>query len=200
MKKFFCHEKNVVRFIALLALSAVLFLIFWTASYYWLPEGIFRGKTGSAIVGTDAADTFLSEFLRIAAYNLIMGMGLIIAANWILKVDCFPLGYLIPLYYVILYALFLGTNSFGIPLAGKMAPSLAVLGRSGVYEITAFLLMASSTYHISAYRIVQAVPPQSEAISPAPVFWKAVDWTGFIIAAAVLVSANAWEAYRIVNL
>jgi len=200
MKRYLCHEKNLVRFIALLALSAVLFLIFWTASYSWLPEGIFRGKTGSAIVGADAADTFLSEFLRIAAYNLIMGIGLIIAANWILKVDCFPLGYLIPLYYVILYALFLGTNSFSIPLAGKMAPSLAVFGRSGVYEITAFLLMASSTYQISAYRIVQAFPPQSESISPAPVFWKAVDWAGFVIAAAALLSANAWEAYRIVTM
>jgi len=200
MTKYLCHKKLWIRFLSYLSVSTLIFLIVWTASYFFLPEGIIRGKTATVIVGDQAAKSFFVEFIRIAAYNLFFAMVLIIAANWIFKVGCYPLGYLIPLYFVILYAILLGTNSFAIPLQEKMAPSFAVLRRSGIYEMIAFILMAASTHGISAYRVLSFIPPKSEEIKPKPTFSQDIDWVGFVAAILLLLAANAWEAYQIVYL
>jgi len=40
-------------------------------SYYFLPEGFLKGKTVSdRIVGTEASNVLLSEWWKIAGYNL----------------------------------------------------------------------------------------------------------------------------------
>ncbi|MDF1520505.1 MAG: hypothetical protein P1P73_08495 [Brevefilum sp.] len=200
MTKYLCHKKLWVRFLSYLGVSTLIFLMIWTPSYFFLPEGIIRGKSATVIVGDEAARSFFTEFLRIAAYNLFISMVLIIAANWIFKVGCFPLGYMIPLYFVILYAILLGTNSFAIPLPERMAPSFAVLKRSGIYEMIAFILMAASTHRISSYRVLSFIPPKSEEIIPKPKFSQDIDWVGFITAILLLLAANAWEAYQIVYL
>jgi hypothetical protein len=200
MTKLLCHEKFWVRFLSYLGVSALIFIIIWTVSYLFLPEGMIRGKTGSAIVGDAAAGSFFMEFLKIAGYNLIIALGLIIAANWVFKVGCYPLGYLLPLYFVILYAVLLGTNSFAIPLSDRMPPTFAVFRRSGIYELIAYIMMATATYGISAYRVYSIIPPKSEEIKPKPKFSQDIDWVGFILAIIFLLGSNAWEAYQIVYL
>jgi hypothetical protein len=80
MNRFLCHERLLVRFISLVGICTVLFLIAWTFSYSFLPEGVMRGRTGSVIAGDEGAASFHLEFLRIAAFNLV-AMGLIVAAN-----------------------------------------------------------------------------------------------------------------------
>jgi len=200
MSKYLCHEKLWIRFLSYFGTSTLIFLIVWTISFLILPEGLIRGKTATVIVGNEAAGNFFVEFVRIAAYNLFFAMVLIIAANWIFKVGCYPLGYLIPLYFVFLYGILLGTNSFAIPLPDRMAPSFTVLRRSGIYEIMAFILMATSTYNISTYRVLSFIPPKSEEIKPKPRLSKDIDWAGFITAIILLLGANAWEAYQIVYL
>jgi hypothetical protein len=82
MNKYLCHERLAIRFVSLLGLCTVLFLITWTFSYLLLPEGLLRGRTGSAIVGDESAGSFFLEFLRIAVFNLF-AMGMIVASNWI---------------------------------------------------------------------------------------------------------------------
>jgi hypothetical protein len=200
MAKYLCNEKFWIRFLSYFGVSTLIFLIVWTASYFFLPEGIIRGKSATVIVGDEAARSFFKEFLRIAAYNLFISMMLIFAANWIFKVGCYPLGYLLPIYFVILYAIVLGTNSFAILLPERMAPSLAVFRRSGIYEIIAFILMATATYGISSYRVLSFIPPKSEEIKPKPKFSQDINWVGFIAAILLLLAANAWEAYQIVYL
>lgn len=197
MNNLLCHEKLSVRFLTLFGISTILFLIAWAFSYAFLPEAVLRGRTGSVIVGDEAASSFIGEFLRIAAFNLF-AMGTIVASNWILKVRCYPLGYLLPFYFAVVYAVTLGTNSFSIPLAIRMAPTFEVLARSGVYEIAAFILMAASTFGITAYRVKRLVPPDSEQIEPKPNFARDIHWPGFVLAILLLLAANAWEAYRIV--
>lgn len=200
MKRLLRHERWYVRSLSLLGLTTVLFVLAWTVSYYLLPEGILRGRSGAAVLaGEEAAASFTLEFLRIAAINLVM-MGMLIYANRLLRVSGYPLGYLLPLMWSISYAATLGTNSFSIPLPEPMPPSLAVLSRSGPYEIAAYVLAAAATYGVSANRFKRLIPPDSEPIEPKPRFARNVDWLGLALGIAVLVTANAYEAYMIVSL
>lgn len=201
MKQLLCHEGLYVRFLTLFGLGVVLFTLAWTLSYFFLPEGVLRGRTGSAMLaGDEAAGSFLAEWLRIVALNLMAG-SLIVVANRIYRHKGFPLGYLIPLIWLTLYAVCLGTNSFSIPLPERMAPSLAVLGRAGPYEMAAMTLAAVATYSLPLYDVKRFIPPTYEPIAPTPNLALTFEqWVGLGLAIAVLLAANAWEAYMIVNL
>ena len=116
---------------------------------------IVTGKTGSAIiVGSDVAPSMLEEWGTIVMGNLV-ALFLIVLVNLIRYIDRFPLGYITPLGLITLYAVFWGTNSFSIPIAERMAPTLAVLGRCGPYEIIAFILVAVATYNQSRFALTQ---------------------------------------------
>ena len=201
MKRLLCHERLYVRFLALFGLGAVLFTLAWTLSYFFLPEGVLRGRTGAAmLVGDEAADSFLAEWLRIMAVNLMAG-SLIVLANRIYRYKGFPLGYIIPLVWLTIYAIFLGTNSFSIPLPERMAPSLAVFGRTGLYEIAAYTLVAVATYSINLYEVTRFIPPTYEPVTPKPKFSLTLEqWVGFSLGIAILLTANAREAYMIMTL
>jgi len=200
MKKFLNSPGVWVRFLSLLMLMMLIFLICWVIGYYVLPEGILRGKFASAaLVGDRAADTFLAEFTRIAVVNLVMLLP-IVAGNWVFKHKEIPLGYVIPLAWGAIYALIIGTNSTSIAMPERLAPSLMILTRSGLFEISAFVLAAAATSGISAYRVIRFVPPESEKVTPAPMLLKAIHWPALIIAIMLLLAANAWEAYQIVQL
>ena len=200
MRKLLCHKAWYIRFLSLLGLGTALFVLAWTLGYYLLPEGFLRGRSGAAaLAGAEAAPSFTLEFLRIAAINLVM-MAIVVYANRLLLVRGYPLGYLLPLIWSVNYALTLGTNSFSIPLPQPMAPSFAVLGRSGPYEIAAYMLAATATYGISANRFKRLIPPDSEPIDPQPAFAENVSWFGLALAVALLIAANAYEAHMIVSL
>jgi hypothetical protein len=140
-----------------------------------------------------------AEFARIALINLIP-IGVAIAANRLLLIDGFPLGYLPPLLWAASYAITLGTNSFTIPMPSRMAPSFRVLTRSGPYEIGAYILMAAATYALPTYRAKRLIPPDSEPIDPTPGWVQSIDWLGFALALLLLLGASLWEAYQIVTL
>ena len=91
-------------------IGAILFTVVLYLSYYFLPEGILQGKTGSAImVGSDAAPTMLEEWGTIVMWNL-GALFLIVLVNLIRYLDRFPLGYINPLGSTALYAICLGTK------------------------------------------------------------------------------------------
>jgi hypothetical protein len=200
MGKLLHHDALWVRFLSLMGLATVVFLVFWAVGYSWLPEGVLRGRSGAAVLaGEEAADTLLAEFLRIALLNLFP-IAIVVAANRLLVIQGFPLGYLPPLLWSASYAITLGTNSFSIPLPARMAPSFAVLARSGPYEIAAYVLMAAATYALPTYVAKRLIPPDSEPIEPPPPFWASIDWIGFALALLLLIGASLWEAYKIVSL
>ncbi len=68
-----------------------------------------------------------------------------------MKVKYFPYGYLIPLAWMVLYGLTVGTNSFAVPMEIAMAPSLAIVGQAGLHEILAASIMAVSTYDLNIF-------------------------------------------------
>jgi len=83
--------------------------------------------------------------------------------------------------------------------AEKCPPSLAVLERSGPYEIAAYILAATATYSIAKYRLKGRWPKYtSEAIVSNHIFRLTREqWIGLVLAIAILLVSNAWEAYRI---
>jgi len=201
MKRLLCNKRLYIRFLSLFGLGVLLFTLAWTLSYFFLPEGVLRGRTGSAMLaGDEAAGSFLAEWLRIVVLNLMAG-ALIVLANRIYRFRGFPLGYIIPLAWLTIYAVFLGTNSFSIPLPERMAPSLAVFGRTGLFEMAAFTLLAVATYSINLYEVTRFIPPTYEPVTPKPKFSLTLDqWVGLGLAIVVLLTANAREAYMIVTL
>ncbi len=200
MKKYLASDRVFVRFVSLLMLTMLIFLGFWMIGYYLLPEGILRGKFASAaLVGDSAADTFIAEFSRIAVVNLMM-LAPIVAGNFIFKHKEIPLGYVIPVIWGGIYALIIGTNSTSIAMPERMSPSLMILTRSGLYEISAYVLAAAATFGISAYRVIRFIPPESEKITPAPLLKNAIHWPALMIAIMLLLVANAWEAFQLMQL
>ncbi|MFW6361788.1 MAG: hypothetical protein ACOC2R_08565 [Spirochaetota bacterium] len=152
MLRYIEHEKVIVRFVSLYLLGLVLFFAGWTLSYLVLPEGLIRGLSPlTQLAGDEAAASFLDEFLTIFGVNLI-GFLAIILGNLILRVRTIAFGYLIPLAWMLMYGVILGTNSFSVPLAEPMAPTLAVFSRSGLYEMAAAVLLAVATNSISLNR------------------------------------------------
>ena len=192
--KFLFNDRIVVRFISLFVIGAILFIGIWYLSYYFLPEGILQGKTGSAIiVGSDVAPTMLEEWGTIMVYNLGI-LILVFIVNFIPYLDRFPLGYITPLGMITLYAVFLGTNSFSIPMAEWMAPTLAVLLRGGPYEMTAFILMAVATYNQSRFALTEDMHGLKDIrISPVPRL-TFEQWAGIGLAITLIVLAGWREA------
>ena len=176
-------------------IGAILFTLVWYLSYYFLPEGILQGKTGSAIiVGSDVVPTMLEERGKIVMYNL-GALFLIVLVNLIRYLDRFPLGYITPLGMIALYAVFLETNAFSRPMAEPMALTLAVLLRGGPYEMTAFILVAVATYNQSRF----ALTNNSHHISPVPRL-SLEQWAGIGLAIALILLAGWREATMIVAL
>jgi len=193
--KFLFNDRIIIRFISLFVIGAILFTAVWYLSYYFLPEGIIQGKTGSAIiVGSEISPTFLEEWGTIVKFNLL-GLLIIVLVNLIRYLDKFPLGYITPIGHMVLYAICLGTNSFSIPMAARMAPTLAVFSRSGPFEMIAFILIAVATYNQSRY----ALTKKSYIIRSVPRL-SLEQWAGIGLAIALILFAGWREAAMIMAL
>ncbi|WP_324715327.1 hypothetical protein U7230_08010 [Carboxydochorda subterranea] len=198
------HDSVWVRFLALWVGVAAAFVIAWVVSCAWLPEGMLRGIfPGSRLAGGATTErTFVAEWLRIAGVNLASA-GLVTGVASLVETEGgFSLGYLVPLWNALLYGAFLGTNSFAIPIPqGRMAPSFVVFGRSGIYEITAYVLLAVSLRGLARYRILGhwwSFRQQLVRIEPPGL--RRQEWLGVVLALALLLAANAREALQAMQL
>src|SRR6056297_3822816 len=193
-------SKSIIkRFITLYIISLILFLISWTISYLIFPEGIIRGiGILPRMAGEAAAETLVKEFLTIFGLNSV-GWIIILIGNYILKVKNFSFGYLIPIAWMVMYGIVLGTNSFSISIGGKTAPSLSVFGRSGIYEMMAGSLFAVSTDFISSNYSkdlkTKSVPiPKNKR----PKLRKK-HIVGILVSFMILIMSALREAYMIMN-
>ena len=195
IKKYFMNEKFMIRFISLLTIGIILFTLVWFLSYYFLPEGFLKGKTVSdRIVGTEASNTLLAEWGKIAGYNL-GAVCLLVLVNLILWFDLFPLGYVTVFGNLTLYSIFIGTNSFAISMPERMAPSFAIFARSGPYEMIGFLLVAAATYNQSRF----ALAKNSYRITSVPRL-SLEQWIGLGFGIAIILLAAWREAIMIMAL
>ncbi len=78
----------------------------------------------------------------------------------------------------------------------RIAPSLFVLGRSGLYELAAYTLITVSTYNISRFEIKALFKTNPEKINE-PIVFQRQQYVGLIMALILLVVSNIKETLMI---
>lgn len=200
MGQFWGHPNPLARFLTLYGLGLILFMLSWFAGYGLLPQGLLRGLgVFGLLAGDSAAPSFALEFARILGLNLI-GFGFIVAGNMLLRVRGFSFGYLVPLAWMILYGLTLGTNSFGVPMEQTPAPGLWVLGRSGLYELMAACLLAVGTDKLARNHSPTIRTPSVPIPADERPALTGGDLTAIGLSLLLLAGAAAREAWMILNL
>lgn len=201
LRRYLMHEKLIIRFAALLVVVLLLFFGSWTLSYFFLPEGLLRGQNIAQVLAGDdlAGNSVWLEWLRIFLINLGAMVILIIAPNYLRTEKDYTLGYNTLSLLTIYLGIVIGTNSFSIAMEGRMAPSIEILGGSGLYEIIAYVLGAAATATMSKYRLVGTWPKQTiekikEPRTKAEMRGMVI---GLSVAIVILLVACGWEAYRI---
>jgi hypothetical protein len=197
VEKLLLHKSVAVRFIALYAVGLILFYLAWFFSYSFLPEGLLRGYGAAAkLAGDRSSPVLVAEWVKIVGINLFSCL-LVYTSNWFMIKNRFPLGYLIPLQWFIIYGLLMGSNSFSIPLERAIAPSLAAFGRSGPYEIGAYALLAAATARRFKYRLSSffAQPVAIESSQREPL--RSGERIALLLAILVLLLSNLHEAIEI---
>jgi len=197
VKNLLKSDKIKIRFFGLYLLSLILLFLSWFIGYYFLPEGLLSGRTAlSSLARDSAASSMILEFFKIFILN-ILAFSVIIAGNYILRVKYFAFGYLVPLAWIILYGLTLGTNSFAIPVAEKLAPSWRVFLRSGPYEMMAAVLLAVATDQIAINKSESFFQKSETVAKSKRAKLKGRNWLAVIISILILAAAALREAYMI---
>lgn len=198
MKKILCDNSIYKRFFGLYLIGLLLFIAAWYIGYCFLPEGIMRGTNlASKLAGSDISVSIREELTRIFVVNLLMSM-VIILFNLSIRINKIPLGYLIPPIWFLLYGFILGSNSFTFAMTERIAPSLAVMGRSGLYELAAYTLITVSTYNISKFEIKALFKTNPEKINK-PIIIQRQQYIGLIIAVLILLFSNIKEAFMLTS-
>jgi hypothetical protein len=193
-------HRVLLRLVVLWLICAVLFAVAWTVSYHLLPEGVLRGKLLAGRLPVETSQ-LATTFLRILAVNLLVACGLLVVAN-LFRVGETPLGYLVVMGHSVMYGILLGTNSFGIPAPARFAPSLmTLLGRSGAFEITAYIGIAAATQGFVIWRQRSWLDWRSERVGS----WRRwrLDWLEIVVvigALLLLAAANYREALQMQQL
>lgn len=191
----------VVRCSTLLAVAVVVFVSCWTMAYLLLPVGVLRGRTGGAVLagGDQAASSFAVEMLRIFAVNAGLVAAVVVAPNLLRTRRGVPMGYWSAMTMTAVAAVVTGTNSFSIQVDSgtKLAPTWALLGNPGPYELSAYVVAATAAYGVGRWQIVgrglRATAPRI-----APESTRVRTNVLALCAAVVLLGAMAaWEAQRI---
>lgn len=191
------HERVWVRLVSLWLVLFVLFVAVWSVSYAFLPEGLLR-SVNIARTQTGYAGSVWAEFLSIYAVNLA-GCFVIAAFNSLRSVRT-PAGYVVVAGVWIQGAVTWGTNSLAIE-AGRLAPSLSVLlGRGGLFELTAYVAVAVATRGLVVWH--QRSGPRwreefERRYSPRDWQLSRAEWLVLFAAVVLLAAANYREALMV---
>lgn len=191
------HENVLVRFVSLWLVLVTLFTATWYISFHFLPEGLLRSTNTATLLPEYAGSVWL-EFATIFAINLTT-CAIIAATNTFRSVRT-PAGYVVVAIIWLQGAVVWGTNSLAIE-AGRLAPSLSVLlGRSGLFELTAYVAVAVATRELLIWH-QQSGPRWREEFERirSPRDWRLSrrEWAVLIAALALLAAANYREAVMI---
>jgi hypothetical protein len=131
-------------------MGLVILLLAWVFSFKTLPESVARGGSGAFYVPVKAENEALT-FVRIFLWNLCIACIPIVIGN-LVRLKGVPLGYILVFYHWGMYGILLGTNSFVIPAAGRLLPSLITLFYgSGIYEISSYTMVSSATFNVHIF-------------------------------------------------
>lgn len=187
------HDRLAVRVAGAVGVGYALFFLAWSIGYSVLPEGVLRGQLSGGLPMVTSSPLMLA--VQIVGFNLLVP-GLVLVLLSRMQVGRFSLGYNVPFANMVLYGLWLGTNSFQVPMPERMEPTLTVFWqRSGPYEMLAFTLMAAVLARSARVRQVSfwsgptvPVPPAERGTLGLP------EYIVLALALAMLVAANVVEA------
>lgn len=191
-------------------LYILFFLIFISVtilSYFLFPYALFRG-VHPIVSRLEFSPTIWISTLQIFGYNLI-ATSLIIGANLIaqkfriLNNKFVPIGYFAFLSLIIIAALYLGTWSFEVvteapPLYLRLVSTFDVFHRSGLLELSAYLLAAAVSFKFTLWysdgkRIIKSKNLRDIKLS---ISEKII----FILVFVLLFCSAFIESYRIIQL
>jgi hypothetical protein len=199
-KRYLLHDQLLVRFGALFGMVFIVLLGTWSVSYLLLPEGILRGRTAAQVLaGNDlAGGSVWLEWFRLFAINLGIMLLVMILPNTLRTEGDYPLGYSTITLVAAIFGVTLGTNSFALSLGGKLPPTMAIFGSSGLYEIAAYVLATTATISIAKYRLVGTWPKQTTEAIVCPQTASVIQARnlGIVFAIIMLLIACGWEASR----
>lgn len=198
--KYLFHPNFLIRLISLVVFGAGLLLVAWSIGYYLLPQGLFRGGAETQMaresLNVPSASVF-EEWTKLFQANLLPAL-LILVGSLLMRINRLPLGYLTVWFNILGYGLFLGTNSFAIPMPVRMAPSLAIFERSGPYEMLALSVLAAASYGWSFFKVERLFRTNPERVIPAPKF-TIVEIAAFLLGLLILAAANWREAEMVMR-
>ncbi|WP_255195669.1 hypothetical protein [Halorarius litoreus] len=191
------HDNVFVRFVTLWLVLIALFTSTWYVAYYLLPEGLLRSSNTARLL-PEYAGSVWAEFLVIFAINLSM-VAVVAAVNTFRSLRT-PAGYVVVAVVWIQGAITWGTNSLAIE-AGRLAPSLTVvLGRSGIFELTAYVAVAVATRELMLWH-QRGTPRWREEFERvrSPRDWQLSrnEWLVLLAGIALLALANYREAVMV---
>jgi hypothetical protein len=195
LMEYLAHPNPIVRFGSLMGVGTLLFVFTWCIGYYLLPEGVFHGGAEAHMVRsqlTAHSTSMFEEWIKIFRANLLSAL-IILLGSLLIRVNGLSFGYFAVFFNVIGYGLFVGTNSFAIPYAARMAPSFEILSRSGPYEMAALAILAAATCFWPLFQIKRILITSPERVdTPIGFSWK--DAIGVALGLAILAAANWIEA------
>jgi hypothetical protein len=140
--------------------SFLIFISVTILSYFLLPHALFRG-VHPIVSRLEFSSTIWISTLKIFGYNLIptsliIGANLIAQKFRILNKKFIPMGYISFTGLTIIVALYLGTWSFEVvteapPLYLRLVSTFDVFHRSGLLELSAYLLAAAVSFKFTLW-------------------------------------------------
>ncbi len=122
----------------------------WALGYWWLPEGLLRGRTGAG-AASDVLPDQIGVFLFALLWNGVIAF-VVLPLVSLLAIRRLSLGYLLALGNFGLYGLFLGTNSFANARPEALPPNLAAFLSTGPWEIGCYVLVAAALANRHLFR------------------------------------------------
>ena len=105
-----------------------------------------------------------------------------------------------PVLWGLFYGLVIGTNSFAIAMAERMAPSLAVLERAGPYEFAGYCLIAVGTYSLARFRFTDFLAGEIQRVDTGILDEIGrEDWMALLFGILVVIAAAWREAAMILE-
>lgn len=185
-------DHPVRSFVRLWLLCQVLFWLAWLAAWLWLPEGALRGAGGAAHLPLEQL-AFWPRLFGIVGANTVAS--LIVAALGLLRWGPVSAGYVPVVGYWVHYALLLGSNSFAVAMPERLAPSLlTALSRAGIYELTAYALVAAATTGIARWHQLGLLGGKVRRLQPQPL--RAVNWLMIFVAFGLIALGAAVETVQ----
>jgi hypothetical protein len=147
------HRSALVRLVTAAAVGIGAFVVAWSLSYAFLPEGATRFTLG-LVPELDARAHAAGVATTLFIWNTAFGFGVIAVAS-LFSIGPISLAYLAPWTWLIRFGIALGTNSWALFVPGARIPPLdlrVLVSHAGVPELLAYIILATVLANASLWR------------------------------------------------